>query len=123
MTTILFGYKKCSTCKKAEKFFKDRNKPFDYIDITEKPPSKKQLKQFIKISELPIKKWFNSSGLVYREMNLKSKLDDMSEAQMLELLASNGKLIKRPVVSGNSSNGQPNITVGFKQDQFEAIWD
>ncbi len=122
MSLTLFGYKKCSTCRKAEKALTESNVDFEYIDITEQPPSKTQLKRLITLSGLPLNKWFNTSGLVYRELNLKDKLASMSEAEMIELLAGNGKLIKRPVVTGKDTQGEDNVTVGFKADLFETTW-
>jgi arsenate reductase len=110
----LYGYKKCGTCKKAEKYFSDLDIEYKYIDITEEPPGLSLLKKYFKNSELPLKKLFNTSGQVYRSENIKEKLPHLSESEALKLLAGNGKLIKRPlVVDGDFSY------FGFKEETYD----
>lgn len=108
-----YGYKKCSTCRKAEKYLESRGIDYKFIDITEKPPSATALKKIAKQAGIESKKMFNTSGEVYKSMNLKTKLPDMSEKEMFDLLASNGRLIKRPLVTDGEKS-----SVGFKEDVF-----
>lgn len=116
MATIKFyQYPKCSTCRKAQKFLDAANIDYKSIDITVDPPNKKELKtaaqQYLAGN---YKKLFNTSGQVYREMALKDKLSSMNPEQMLSLLASNGKLIKRPLLIGSDLS-----FVGFKEADWE----
>lgn len=112
-----FGYKKCGTCRKAEKFLDEHNIEYKFIDITEQAPSVAQLKKILKQDGMEMKKLFNTSGVMYRELGMKDKLSQMTEAEALELLSKNGKLVKRPIaIHGNHS------TVGFKQETFEKVW-
>lgn len=87
------------------------------IHIVENPPSKEDLRNLHEKSELPLKKFFNTSGMRYRELGLKDKLKDASEDEMYELLASDGMLIKRPIVTDGTS-----VTLGFNEEQFESVW-
>ena len=112
-----YGYKKCSTCRQAETFLKERGVSFDYIDITDNPPSKTELKKILQCSGYPIKKLFNISGQIYRQMGLKEKMDILSEGEALELLASNGKLIKRPIAFDGTK-----ATVGFREEEYRKQW-
>jgi arsenate reductase len=89
----------------------------EMIDLFETPPPSELLSKLIDDSGLPIKKFFNTSGEVYKEMNLKDKLGDMTREQMVELLASNGRLIKRPIVYDGDK-----ITVGYKEELYEEVW-
>jgi arsenate reductase len=116
MALKFYGYKNCDTCRKAKKFLEKSSVKFTDIEITENPPSVSSLKLALK-NEIPLKKLFNTSGLVYREMNIKEKLPKMSEKEALDLLAKNGKLIKRPFVTDGKT-----VTVGFKEDVFEDAW-
>jgi len=112
-----YGYKKCGTSRKGEKFFNEQNKEYKFIDITITPPSRTQLEKIIIQTEKPINKFFNTSGVIYREMKLKDKLKSMSEEDKIDLLASNGKLIKRPLITdGNQSS------VAFNEEEFNNIW-
>ncbi len=112
-----YGYKKCSTCRNAEAFLRERNISYDYKDITEEPPSKVELRMILDHSGLVVKKLFNTSGQVYRDMGLKDKMDAMTESQAIELLASNGKLIKRPLAFDGKK-----ATVGFKDSEYKVAW-
>lgn len=113
----LYGYKKCSTCTKAEKALTALGLEYEYIDITTNPPSATALKKLMKQADIELKKWFNTSGVAYREQNIKEKLPNLSKADAITLLASNGKLIKRPVVTDGSDT-----TVGFKEGDFQQTW-
>jgi len=107
----------CSTCKAAIKALKQHGWELELHDIRESPPSAEELGKLIASSGLPIGKWFNTSGEAYREMGLKDRLPAMNEEEKVRLLASNGMLIKRPVVS----NGRK-TTIGFKEQTFGPEW-
>jgi len=109
-----YQYKKCSTCVKAKKFLEANEVEFKEIDITSKPPMKKELKQMLAFYDGNIRKLFNTSGMIYRELSLKDKLPTMSEKEAIDLLSSNGKLVKRPFLLGDNF-GQ----VGFKEDEWK----
>ena len=113
MSNLFLWYPKCSTCQKAKKWLEVNNIPFEERHIVEQVPSKEELEQWIKQSGLEIKKIFNTSGLKYKELNLKEKLPNMSEEEKIELLASNGMLIKRPLLIHD--NG---VLVGFKEKEW-----
>lgn len=118
MGVKVYGYDKCGTCRSTVKWLKAHNIDItDSIALFETPPSAKELADLLQLSGLEIKKFFNTSGEVYKEMNLKDKLPSMSQEQMLDLLASNGRLIKRPIVTDGHR-----VTVGFKEDVFEDVW-
>lgn len=112
-----FGYKNCGSSKKAEKFFKEHDIEYFFIDVTEHPPTASALKRYKEEAGVPLKKFFNTSGLEYKKANLKEKLPQLSENEMFDLLASNGRLIKRPIVT----NGEK-CTVGFNKDTFADMW-
>lgn len=113
----LYGYKKCGTCRKAESVLTRLEVDFAFIDITENPPTASALKSMALQSGRPITKMFNTSGVVYRENDVKSKLPTMTDQEMLALLASNGRLIKRPIVTDGTST-----TVGFDDNIFKKTW-
>lgn len=117
MALTIYHYPKCGTCRKAIKWLEERGKTLEKIDIALNPPSAEQLRQWKEASGLDLKTFFNTSGQVYREMNLKEKRDQMSEEEQLDLLASNGMLIKRPIVTDGKR-----VTVGFREQQFEEVW-
>lgn len=91
-------YKSCSTCKGVVKLMKDKNIDFEYREISEENPTIKELKEWKEKSGLPLKKFFNTSGKIYRELELSKKLPDMSEEEQYELLASDGMIVKRPIL-------------------------
>ena len=91
-------YPKCSTCKKAEKWLKDQGVSFELRDIKENNPNAEELKAWHEKSGLPLKRFFNTSGMIYRQMELKDKLDTMSEDEQYDLLATDGMLVKRPLM-------------------------
>ena len=109
-------YPLCGTCKKAKKWLEEHNVPFNNRLIVEQNPTVEELKLCIPKSGLPLKKFFNTSGMIYKEMNLKEKLPLMSEEEQIELLASNGKLVKRPLMVSEDT-----VLVGFKVEEWEKI--
>ncbi|HLP41912.1 MAG TPA: arsenate reductase family protein [Fibrobacteria bacterium] len=112
-----YGYRKCSTCRKAEKALEKFGRKFEFIDITESPPSQAELVRIVRQGGVELKKLFNTSGVQYRELGIKDKLAGMGEAEILALLAGNGRLVKRPLVTdGNRS------TVGFDEAAFRKTW-
>jgi len=113
----LYQYPNCSTCRKAIKFLKEKEVEFTSINITEKPPSKTELKVMLSSYDGNIRKLFNTSGVQYRELKMKERLPSMTEEQAIDLLADNGKLIKRPFLLNNSKNG----IVGFKEADWQAF--
>jgi Spx/MgsR family transcriptional regulator len=113
----LYGYKKCSTCIKAEKFLQDACVVYEFIDITQKPPSSDELAAIAENAGITLNKLFNTSGIQYRELQIKDKLPDLTEPEILDLLASNGRLIRRPLITDGKR-----ATVGFKEDQLSKIW-
>jgi len=112
-----YCYPKCGTCRKAKKWLDENGVNFNDIHIVDETPSAEQLTTMIKKSQLPIKKFFNTSGKKYRELQLKDKLADMSDEEKISLLASDGMLIKRPLAFDGEK-----VTVGFKEDQFKENW-
>lgn len=116
MKYLFVEYPKCSTCQKAKKWLENKNIDFEDRHIVENTPSFEELKNWIEKSGLEIKKFFNTSGLVYKNMNLKEKLDKMSEDEKIKLLASNGMLIKRPILVGENF-----VLVGFREAEWEKM--
>ena len=115
MKKILFiEYPRCSTCQKAKKWLQNHQIAFDDRSITEKNPTVGELKQWQKISGLPLKNFFNTSGCLYKSMELKNKLPAMSDDEKLELLGRNGMLVKRPLIVSDDF-----VLVGFKILEWE----
>lgn len=108
-------YTKCSTCKKAKLWLEENNIEFVERPIKENNPTENELKDWIKKSDYPIKKFFNTSGTLYKDLKLKEKLSDMSEEEQIKLLSTDGMLVKRPVLVGEDV-----ILVGFKEDEWKA---
>ncbi len=113
---LFLCYPKCSTCQKAKKWLDEYNIEYTERHIVEDNPTYDELKAWYKQSGLPLKKFFNTSGLVYKEMQLKDKLPSMSEEEQLKLLAVNGMLIKRPMVICEDK-----VFVGFKETEWEVL--
>ena len=106
-------YPKCTTCQKAKKWLDDNKIEYTFRDIKEYSPSLEELTAWYKMSGLPLKKFFNTSGLLYKSMELKTKLPTMSEDEQLELLATDGMLVKRPLMIGDGF-----VLVGFKEREW-----
>ena len=111
----VFHYPKCSTCKKAIRWLEARGIEVRLVDIVEKPPSASKLKLALKQSGQPVAKFFNTSGQSYRSGGFKARLAGMSEADALAALASDGKLIKRPLIFGDGF-----VLVGFRETDYAA---
>lgn len=107
---IFICYPKCSTCQKAKKWLDENRIEYTERHIVEENPTYEELKSWYTRSGLPLKKFFNTSGMLYKEMQLKDKLLDMSEEEQLRLLATNGMLVKRPLIVGDDV-----ILTGFKE--------
>ena len=103
MSILFLEYPKCSTCKKAKKWLEENNISFNDRNIAEQNPTKEELKEWHKKSGLPLKRFFNTSGLVYKELALKDKLKDMSEEEQYTILSTNGMLVKRPLIITENS--------------------
>ncbi len=107
-------YSRCGTCTKARKYLEAEGIPFVSRDIKEDNPTKEELREWIARSGMPLRKFFNTSGKLYKEMNLKDKLKDMSEEEILDLLATDGMLVKRPILVNDST-----VLAGFKEE----VWN
>lgn len=115
MTNLLFvQYPKCSTCRKAKNWLDEQGFEYDSKHIVEDNPTAEELRKWWEISELPLKRFFNTSGMKYRELKLKDKLPDMSEDEQLDLLATDGMLVKRPILVSKDF-----VLVGFKVKEWE----
>ncbi len=113
---LFIYYPKCSTCQKAKKWLDGHNLEYTQRHIAENNPSYEELKEWHQKSGLALKKFFNTSGLIYKEMELKNKLSLMSEEEQLKLLATNGMLVKRPIIVSNDK-----VLVGFKENEWEEL--
>ncbi|MBU5464277.1 arsenate reductase family protein [Anaerotignum sp. MSJ-24] len=116
MGVLFLEYPKCSTCKKAKKWLEDNSVEFTDRHIKEENPTAEELSEWHKKSGLPLKKFFNTSGVLYKELKLKDKLPEMSEQEQLELLATDGMLVKRPLIIGENF-----VLVGFKEAEWEKL--
>ncbi|MDE6434432.1 MAG: arsenate reductase family protein [Lachnospiraceae bacterium] len=113
MSILFVEYPKCTTCKRAKKWLQEHGKEFIDRDIKEDNPTVKELTAWIKKSGLPVKKFFNTSGMLYKEMELKNKLPNMKEGEQIALLATDGMLVKRPIVVTEDT-----VLVGFKEIEW-----
>lgn len=118
MKPLFVNYPKCSTCQKAKKWLEENNIEFDSRHIVENNPSKEELKAWIALSKEPIKKFFNTSGILYREMNLKEKVAEGNEEELLDILSSNGMLVKRPLVITEDI-----VLIGFKEPKWAEYFE
>ena len=109
-------YPKCTTCQRAKKWLDDNGIEYDLRDIKLDKPTLDELTEWHKISGLPLKKFFNTSGLLYKSRDLKNKLPNMTDSEMLSLLSTDGMLVKRPLLIGDDF-----VFVGFKEGQWEEI--
>ncbi len=112
-----YQYPKCSTCRNAQKWLEKSGQKLDSVDITLNPPSKTDLKKYLALSDKKITDLLNKSGEQYRLLNMKEKVKNLTEDQLLEMLSKNGRLIKRPLTIGPAK-----ATIGFKEEEFKAIW-
>ena len=113
---VFFCYPKCSTCQKAKKWLQENSVEFTERDIVKNNPTEVELKKFYKKSKKELKKFFNTSGILYREMELKDKLPKMTEEEMLKLLATDGKLVKRPMIVTKDF-----VLNGFKEEEWKEL--
>lgn len=113
----LYCYPNCGTCKKAVKWLDERGIEYEYIHIVDNPPTKEEILDYMDKSGLPPRRFFNTSGKKYRELNMKDKIKDMTKEEMAEQLAKEGMLIKRPITTDGER-----VTVGFKEDAYAETW-
>lgn len=113
---IFICYPKCSTCQKAQKWLDSSGISYELRNIKENNPSYEELSQWYKLSGLPLKRFFNTSGLLYKSLKLKYKLGEMSEEEQLRLLASDGMLVKRPILVSENK-----VLVGFKESEWQSL--
>lgn len=111
--TLFLCYPKCTTCQKAKKWLDEHHVSYTERHIAEQNPSYEELEKWYKNSGLPLKKFFNTCGMLYKEMKLKDKLPEMSEEEQLKLLATNGMLVKRPIIVNEET-----VLVGFKESEW-----
>ncbi|USK59408.1 arsenate reductase family protein [Peribacillus asahii] len=117
MSLTFYWYPKCGTCRNAKKWLDSHQLQHETIHIVENPPSRATIETLYKKSGLELKKFFNTSGQKYRELGLKDRLKYATETELLDILATDGMLLKRPIVTDGDK-----VTVGFKEDQFEQTW-
>ena len=113
---LFICYPKCSTCRKAKTWLEDHNISYELRDIKEENPTAQELSDWQKRSGLPMKKFFNTSGMLSREMGLKDKLKAMTDQEMLDLLATDGMLVKRPILVTDDA-----VLVGFKEAEYQTV--
>lgn len=116
MKNVFIEYPKCSTCKKAKKWLEENNIEFVDRNIVQDTPTVQELTEWVQIGGYELKKWFNTSGLKYKELNLKDKLVTMTDKEKIELLASDGMLIKRPLLISDKG-----VFIGFKEDLWKVL--
>jgi arsenate reductase (glutaredoxin) len=117
MPLTFYWYPKCGTCRNAKKWLDEHHLSYKEIHIVENPPSRAELQDIYEKSTLELKKFFNTSGQKYRELGIKDKISTASEDELLDLLASDGMLIKRPLLTDGEK-----VTVGFKEEEYEKMW-
>ena len=118
MSILLLEYPKCSTCKKAKKWLEEQGIAFEERHIVENNPTEEELREWHRKSGLPLKRFFNTSGMLYREMNLKEKVATESDEELIKILASNGMLVKRPLVVTEKG-----VLLGFKADKWAEFFN
>ncbi|WP_040203953.1 arsenate reductase family protein [Neobacillus jeddahensis] len=117
MSLTFYWYPKCGTCRNAKKWLDAHHLSYEEVHIVENPPSKEELQGFYQKSGLELKKFFNTSGMKYRELGIKDMMKTATEEELLEILASDGMLIKRPILTDGKQ-----VTVGFKEEEYEKMW-
>ena len=113
---LFICYPKCTTCQKAKKWLDDNGLEYEMRHIKDENPSEEEIRMWHKKSSLPLKKFFNTSGILYKELNLKDKLTTMSEDEQYKLLATDGMLVKRPLIITDNA-----VIVGFKEDEYKKL--
>lgn len=116
MKALFIEYPKCTTCKKAKKWLIDNGIDFEERNIVENNPNKEELAHWLSISNLPIKKFFNTSGILYKEMKLKDKVKDGTNEELIDILSTNGMLVKRPVLILEDK-----VILGFKEEEYNNL--
>lgn len=114
MAVTFYWYPKCSTCKKAKSWLDENKIDYQIIDMIQTPPSKEQLETWMKASDLPVRRFFNTSGIKYREQGLKEIVNELSIAEAAERLSKDGMLIKRPILVKNDQ-----VVLGFKEENYQ----
>ena len=109
-------YPKCTTCQRAQKFLDEKGVKYELVNIKEQNPTENELKEYLRLSGLPLKRFFNTSGLLYKSLNLKEKLPEMTADEQISLLATDGMLVKRPILVSDSA-----VLVGFRQEEWENL--
>ncbi|MBY0475601.1 MAG: Spx/MgsR family RNA polymerase-binding regulatory protein [Nitrosomonas sp.] len=112
-----YGYKQCGTCRKAEQFLQQAEIDYEFLDITENPPAVDELAAIVERANVSLNKLFNTSGVQYRELKIKEQLPALSSREILTILAGNGRLIKRPLITDGER-----ASVGFDAEKFALIW-
>ncbi len=121
MKVLFIEYPKCSTCQKARKWLDGNGVVYESRHIVENNPNAEELRTWWQASGLPLRRFFNTSGMLYRELNVKAQLDaGMTDDEALELLATNGMLVKRPLVISQQADGSLRVLVGFKEADWQA---
>ena len=116
-TLKVYYYPKCGSCRNALKFLQAKGRRLELQNLYEQPPTEEEIREWLRASGLPVRAFFNTSGEAYREMKLKDRLPEMDEDEQIRLLASNGRLVKRPVVTDGRK-----VTVGWKEEAFGENW-
>ena len=116
MKILFVEYPKCSTCQKAKKWLEENGISFEDRHIKEQNPTEKELAEWIAKSGLPVKNFFNTSGMLYKELGLKDKLPKMTEQEQVQLLSTDGMLVKRPLVIADDT-----VLVGFRPEAWELL--
>lgn len=117
MALTFYWYPNCGSCRKAKKWLDQNNIKYDSVHIVEDPPNEEEILNLMTQSNVPPRRFFNTSGRVYRELNMKDKLKDATRNEMASYLASDGMLIKRPIITDGEI-----VTVGFNEEKLNEVW-